>query len=1106
MKKKLICLLFIGLIWACKGPKEQPQEPLFSKVATENSQVLFTNSLTYDEDFNIFTYRNFYNGGGVALGDVNNDGLIDIYFTGNRVPNRLYLNQGELQFKDVTESAGVAGTRAWSTGVSMADINGDGHLDIYVCNSGDVAGDNKQNELFINNGDGTFTDQAEAYGLADRGFSTHAAFFDYDKDGDLDLYLLNNSFKAIGAFDLRRNERPKRDKLGGDKLFRNDGNVFKDVSVQAGIYGSEIGFGLGVTVGDINGDDWQDIFISNDFFERDYLYINQGDGSFAEVLEGSMQSISAASMGADMADINNDMRPDIFVTDMLPEPDERLKQVTTFEDWDRHHYGVENGYHYQFSRNMLHLNNGNGSFSEVGRLAGIEATDWSWGALFFDMDNDGLKDLFVANGIYQDITDLDYLNFIDDSQTKARVIVQEGDKTQVRWRELIDPIPVTPIPNYAYQNKGDLQFENQAENWGLGTPVHSNGSAFGDLDNDGDLDLVVNNLNAVSDIFENRTNTLRPDHHYLKVNLEGKAGNTQAIGAKVSVRAGESTFFLEQMPIRGFQSTVDDRLNFGVGKDSVLTEVQVIWPDGAITKLSNVKADQTLNLSWAEANIEAGNSLEQPGPVFTELNAAQVLDFVHEENTYVDFDRDRLTYHMLSNEGPKLAMGDVNGDGKADIYLGGAKESAGSLYMAGSDGTYSKKQVAAFDLDKLSEDTDAIFIDVENDGDLDLFVTSGGNEFGLGAIPLSDRLYLNDGRGNFEKSGSTFLNFQKNSTAVVKATDLNGDGFQDLFLGTRLRPFLYGIPASSFIYLNDGNGDFTNVTDDMAPELNDLGMVTDATWSDIDQDGDQDLILVGEWMSPELFRNDDGQLKRVTETAGLASYKGWFNTLEAADLDNDGDLDFVVGNHGLNSRFRASEESPIRLYVNDFDKNGSAEHIFTREIEGRILPYTLKHELSMQIPSIKKKYLKYQSFNDQTIDQIFTPEQLENTVISEANFLESAALLNNGDGTFEVQPLPKAAQFAPVYAIMVKDFDQDGNTDILLGGNLHRAKPQVGKYDANYGTLLAGNGRGEFSPVSVVESGLSIVGEVRDFMVVENGGKSILLVAINDQPLKAYNF
>lgn len=1088
---------FFSLLLACSPTEQTP--PLFEKLSPEISGVEFMNKLEYDDEFNIYTYRNFYNGGGVAIGDIDNDGLDDIYFTGNRQPNKLYRNLGGLKFEDITEQAGVSGQKAWSTGVGMADVNGDGYLDIYVCNSGDIGGDDKQNELFINNGDGTFSEQAERYGLADRGFSTHAAFFDYDRDGDLDVYLLNNSYKAIGEFNLRINQRPKRDPVGGDKLYRNDDGQFVDVSEEAGIYGSIIGFGLGVTVGDINDDHWPDIFISNDFFERDYLYVNNGDGTFKEILEQSMQSISAASMGADMADINNDMRPDVFVTDMLPEPDDRLKQVTTFESWDRHHYGLQNGYHYQYSRNMLHLNNGDESFSEVGRLAGIEATDWSWGALFFDMDNDGLKDLFVANGIYQDITDLDYLNFIDDEDTKAKIIQGGTD-----YKALIDPIPVTPIPNYAYQNQGDLRFKNMAESWGLADPVHSNGSAYGDLDNDGDLDLVVNNINAVSNIFENKTNVLKPEHHYIKFHLKGGEKNPFGLGAKIKVKAGEDQFYIEQMPIRGFQSTVGTKPVIGLGKHKTIDKIEVIWPNGKSTLLSNVQADQTLSLAQADAEEEPSQSETIEETIFTEVDFNDKLSFIHRENSFVDFDRDRLTYHMRSNEGPKIATADMNGDGLEDLIFGGAKGFPASLYLQNDKGKYTMSPQQAFEIDKNSEDLGIVSYDHDNDGDLDLFIASGGNEHGVGDMALSDRLYLNDGAGNFTKQEVPLLNANRASSSVAIPYDINGDGYLDMFVGARLRPFLYGVPASSYLYINNKNGGFTR-GNDLAPDLEDIGLVTDATWVDIDDDQDKDLIIVGEWMAPQVLINNDGKLS-IDKKAIPSGYSGWYNSIETVDLDGDGDLDFVLGNHGLNSRFRASKEEPIQIFVNDFDQNGSPEQIFTRIQNDRNLPYVLKHELQMQIPSIKKRYLKYEAYNDQTLEEIFDEEQLENAVNLSVQFLASATMINDGNGNFEVRALPTKAQYAPVYSSLSNDYNGDGHLDLLLVGNLHAAKPQVGKYDANYGILLLGDGQGNFKTVEKAEGGLNLVGEARDLKLVENDGETLLVVAMNDESVRAFKF
>ncbi|WP_291786589.1 VCBS repeat-containing protein, partial [Cecembia sp.] len=963
--------LLLGLFTLCKEKDQDEGDFLFERISASHSGIDFRNDLSFDEKFNIFTYRNFYNGGGVALGDVNNDGMIDIYLTSNQGENKLYLNEGDFKFRDVTAEAGVAGTRAWSTGVAMADVNGDGLLDIYVCNSGDIKGDNKQNELFINNGDGTFTEMAEAYGLADQGYSTHAVFFDYDNDGDLDVYLLNNSYQAIGSFNKMQNERPRRDPVGGDKLFRNDGDTFTDVSEEAGIYGSIIGFGLGITIGDVNRDGWMDIFISNDFFERDYLYINNQDGTFTEQLTDYMRSTSAASMGADIADINNNGYLDIFVTEMLPEPSQRLKQITTFESWDKFQFNVTHGYHYQYTRNMLHVNNGDGTFSDMGRLANVEATDWSWAALMFDMDNDGLKDIFVANGIYQDLTDLDYLNFIDNDETKRAIISQDG----VDYRKLIDPMPINPVSNYAYKNKGDLVFENVIHQWGMGDPIHSNGSAYGDLNNDGALDLVINNVNAEVFIFKNRSRELLPDHNFLKIELKGKDFNTSAIGAQVRLVLGDEVLYQEHMPNRGFQSSVDYRLNFGLGKKDLVDEIQVSWPDGKISLLQDVQANQMLTLSWEEASDapEGFVFFEEPDGQFFELAAAEkILDFTHKENSFVDFDRDRLTYHKLSTEGPKAIWGDVNGDGLADVYLGGAKGTPGELFLQQSNGTFKKSDQESFFPDRFSEDTHGVFHDFNSDGHLDLFVTSGGNESGFGALDLSDRLYLNDGKGNFTKADNSGLNNFKNSNSVVRLIDVDGDGILDLFVGSRVVPFLYGVNPSSQVLISDGKGRFRDETEKFAPALKELGMVTDAAVVDYDGDGKEDLVVVGEWMAPVFFRNTGAGLEKI-EMPEMEQFRGWYQAIAIGDFNGDGKPDFVLGNHGLNTRFKATQERPIRMFVNDFDQNGSVEHLFVQKEGGRHVPFTLKHQLEQQVPSIKKRFLKYAAYNDKFLEDIFTP-------------------------------------------------------------------------------------------------------------------------------------
>ncbi|WP_339874456.1 VCBS repeat-containing protein [uncultured Algoriphagus sp.] len=1069
-------------------------------ISPDDSGVQFANNLNFNEEFNIFTYRNFYNGGGVALGDINNDGLLDIYLTSNQGENKLYLNKGDFKFEDITSPSGTAGTRAWSTGVAMADVNGDGFLDIYVCNSGDISGDNKQNELFINQGNGTFNEEAEAYGLADKGFSTHAVFFDYDKDGDLDTYLLNNSYQAIGSFNKMQNERPKRDSVGGDKLFRNDNGKFVDVSEEAGIYGSIIGFGLGITIGDVNQDSWPDIFISNDFFEKDYLYINNQDGTFTESLEQSMRSISAASMGADIADINGDGLLDIFVTDMLPEPQTRLKQVTTFENWDKFIFNKSHGYHYQYSRNMLHINNGDGTFSEMGRLANVEATDWSWGALIFDMDNDGKRDLFIANGIYQDITDLDYLNFIDDDATKSKIISQQG----VDYKALIDPIPINPVSNYAYRNLGDLAFENVAESWGLGEAMHSNGAAYGDLNNDGTLDLIVNNVNKQASIFKNIGKELHPNFHSLQIKLIGKDKNTQAVGAQIKIYAGDQTFYIEQMPNRGFESSVDPKLTIGLGEIKTLDKIKVLWPDGSYSELENIPADELLTLKWSDAVplSEGQNFFDQPELPFFHKEDAQEIDFKHEENSMVDFDRDRLTFHMFSTEGPAFAKGDVNRDGIDDLFFGGAKGYPGKLYLGSTSGNYNLSGQEALKGDSISEDTDALFFDANGDGALDLIVASGGNESGLGASELTDRLYLNDGKGNFTKSQQQGFNANRVSTSSIQILDLNLDGAPDLFIGGRLVPFVYGAPASSSIWINDGQGKFTDQTSALAPELKEIGMITDVKVVDWDNDGNDDLVLVGEWLAPVFFKNTGGKLQKI-EMPELQNLKGWFRTLEVADLDGNGFPDLILGNNGLNSRFKVSENTPVKMYLNDFDQNGSIEHIFIRQ-EGELqVPYTLKHELERQIPSVKKRYMRYSNYNNEMLSDIFPQEVLDKSIISEVNNLTSGVLMNEGSGKFTWKPFSRMAQRSFVFAVQTVDLNGDGYLDLILGGNLFNAKPEVGKYDASYGEVLLGKGDGTFDYRPNSKHGLKLDGDIRAFSDL---GQGRLLVVKNNAAAEIWKY
>ncbi|TAL74500.1 MAG: hypothetical protein EPN88_03760 [Bacteroidetes bacterium] len=1076
--------------------------PLFSLLDKKQTHIDFINHLEYTEEYNTYTYRNFYNGAGVGLGDFNNDGLPDIYFCGNLVGNKLYINKGNFVFADVTARAGVACPGSWSTGVSIADVNGDGWLDIYVCKSGNPKSENRHNELFINNGDLTFTEKAAEYGLADLGLSNHAAFFDYDHDGDLDCYLLNNSFQSVSEYDIKPGQRLIRDTLGSNKLYRNDNGIFVDVSKEAGIYGSKIGFGLGVSVGDVNRDGWPDIYVSNDFFERDYLYINNKDGTFTESLEDQMREISLGAMGADMADVNNDAYPEIFVTEMTPEGNERLKTKALFESWDRYQNKVTNGYYHQFARNTLQLNNQNGSFSEIGRLSGISNTDWSWGALIMDLDNDGWKDIFVANGIYKDLLDRDYLDIYSDPSV-MRSMIKTEEKAILK---LIEMIPSVKVPNYAFHNNKDLTFTNLSSAWGLNTPSFSNGAAYGDLDNDGDLDLVVNNVNMPPFIYRNESSR-KPGTNFLNLTLKGSGKNTAAIGAEVTLYFGGKINYQELMPMRGFQSTVDNRLHYGLGTTSSIDSIAVNWTNGKSTVLHDVAVNQFLKLDQKDAAIRSFIiSGQKQTPVFQKAEKISGLDFKHKENDFNDFERDRLLFQMLSNEGPHMAVGDVNGDGLDDIYICGAKDSPGALFVQYKNGHFKKTNEELFYADKIYEDTDCAFFDADGDGDIDLYVASGGNEFPSSSSALADRLYINDGKGNFVKSPQILPAGKYESTACVQPADFDKDGDIDLFVGIRLKPFEYGLPVNGYILENDGHGNFINVTGRVAPGLTGIGMITDMAWADVDNDGDMDMVIVGDWMPIKIFINDNGIFTDQSERFGLSNTEGWWHSVTAKDLNGDGKMDFVLGNHGLNSQFKASVSKPVTMYVNDFDLNGSVEQIICTWNGDKSYPVAMKDDLVKQIPSLAEKFKKFADYKAATVGEIFSPEVLKRSVRLNAKLMESCIMINTGKGSFKLAPLPLEAQFSPVYAIIADDFDHDGKCDIVIGGNQYRAKPESGIYDASYGLFLKGNKEGTWQSVSSLKSGFFTKGEIRDFKILNINGSRIIVVARNNDNLQFYKY
>ncbi|MFY9159247.1 VCBS repeat-containing protein [Aquirufa ecclesiirivi] len=1085
MKQYFLFFSFSIVLFSCSTK----EDTLFEELPASETGIDFVNRSLDRKDFNIFNYRNFYNGGGVAIGDVNNDGLSDLFVTSNFEDNKLYLNKGSMHFEDITQKAGISGKKFWSTGVTFADINGDGLMDIYVCNSG--SRDQRGNQLYLNQGIKAgipqYKEIAKEAGLEDGGFSTHAAFFDYDRDGDLDMYLLNNSFTPIGKLGYM-NLREQRDKLGGDKLFRNDseGQIkFTDVSEEAGIYGSLIGFGLGITIGDVNNDNWPDIYISNDFYERDYLYINQQDGTFKEDLEKSMPHISLSSMGADIADINDDGNLDIFVTDMLPGDDRRLKTTSIFEGYNLMELKLKQGFWHQYMRNNLHLNNGDGTFSEIGQLSGVHATDWSWGALIFDMDNDGKKDIFVANGIAKDLTDQDFVDFLGDRNTMQQML--NGKKFD--YKEFTDKISSVPIPNYAYQNQGELKFTNQVKAWGLEGPGFSNGSAYGDLDNDGDLDLVVNNVNSPLSVYKNKS-TEKLKHHFLRVALKGKAKNLNGIGATVTVYQQGQTKILQQMPNRGFQSSCDHQMVFGLGNKSIIDSLKVVWPDDSYQVIKSVKADQLVVLNQSSAKDKWSMKEANRHLLFADVTSGN-LNYLHQESIFNDYDRDVLLKQKFSTMGPAMAVGDVNGDGLDDIYLGGAAGQDKKLFIQQSSGAFKESQQADFAFDRTTENTDALFFDADKDGDLDLFVVTGSNEFEINAPELHDLLYLNNGKGQFKRD-TRFPAINENGSSVA-AGDFDQDGDLDLFVGTRMLSAKYGLNPVSNLYINDGTGGFKNQSKRYMPQVSELGMVTDAEWVDVDGDRYVDLVVAQDWGAIQVFKNERGrQLSLMEETKGTA---GLWSSMKSADIDGDGDMDLILGNMGLNAKIKATLEKPAFLHVNDFDKNGSYEQIISCITEdGNTYPMVLKGEIQRALPLIKKKFIKYKDYANKTIEELFDEDQRQDMVTKQITTTSSSFMMNDGKGNFTLVAMPVEAQFSPIKAIETGDFNQDGKLDILLAGNFFDTLPEWGRFDANYGLLLLGKGQGKFDVLTSKNSGFKTLGQVRNMAKIKSAKQGILLV------------
>jgi len=1074
---------------------------MFSLMPSNQTGIKFKNILKETEEFNVLTYGQIYNGGGISVGDINNDGLADLYFTGNMVGSRLYLNKGNFEFEEIAQKAGVFAEGLWNTGTTMADVNGDGYLDIYVCRSAAKDDSKRKNILFINNGDLTFTEKAAEYGLDDPGYSSQGAFFDYDRDGDLDFYLVNHSTQEYSGFRLATAAgsklKKKRDPNFADRLYRNENGKFVNVSDQVGLVSNVLGFGLGVAISDINNDGWPDIYVSNDFHEQDYLYINNQNGTFTESLEKYIGHVSHFSMGSDIADINNDGYPEIMTLDMLPEGNRRLKMVSGPDNYDKNSLLEKSGFYHQIMRNMMHLNNNGEYFSEIGQFSGISNTDWSWASLFADFDNDGYKDLFITNGFKKDYTNMDFMNYA--VQEKLN---ENNTGVEMAITNLLENMPSTIEENYTYRNNGDLTFSKVNEVWGLNQKSLSNGAAYADLDNDGDMDLVVNNTDEVTFVYRNNSNTLT-DNNFIKFSFMGEGKNTFGIGTKVILKLGNTILSQEVMPTRGFQSSVDNNLVFGLGERKSIDEVKVVWPDGKVQTIKNVNPNQTIVLKQSEAIEVEIESTPAPTTYFTDISADSLIKYSHQENNYTDFNREQLLPHKLSTQGPKIAKGDVNNDGLEDVFIGGAKDSEAQLYLQSKSGKFTPSKNNIFLEDRTSEDLDALFFDADGDKDLDLYVVSGGNEFETDSPELLDRIYFNDGRGNFKKN-SKALPPMLTSGSCVKASDFDADGDLDLFIGGRLVPGEYPTASRSYVLQNNGKGNFTDVTLEVSTELVNPGMVTDAIWSDFNGDGNDDLIIVGEFMAIRAFENRNGTLNELQNNSGLENSEGWWNTIEPGDFDNDGDMDYILGNFGLNSQLKASVDEPVELYYKDFDANGSLDPILCSYVMGESYPVFSKDDIVGQLSSLNEKFTSYSDYADAKITDIFSEDELKDAGVLKAMNFATSYLENLGDSTFRISPLPTPAQFSPVYGILIEDFNADGSLDIVLAGNFFGTRVKYGRYDANKGVLLLGDGKGGFKHVDTSQSGLNIDGEVRDIEEIEIGDKKTLLFARNNETLKTY--
>lgn len=1087
MKYISFFLLISILVMGCSTSDKEISAKRFKQVSPERTTINFSNNLIENDSLNYLAYAYIYMGGGVSAGDINNDGLIDLYFTGNMVENKLYLNKGNLQFEDITEAAGVAGDERWFTGVTMADVNNDGYLDIYCSVAGKFAP--KGNLLFINNGDATFTEKAEIYGISDIGNTIQSTFFDYDLDGDLDLYVANyppTNFNAPNNFYSFKMRNPSD--FETDKLFRNDGNTFTDVTADAEI--RSFGLTNSATVGDINGDGWPDLYISNDFNVPDYMLINDGDGTFSEHSKKLTKQTALYGMGVDIADFNNDQLLDIIQMDMTPGNNRRSKANMSGMNPDLFWGTVNAGFHYQYMQNQLQMNNGNihdslPAFSNVARIAGLATTDWSWGPLFADLDNDGWKDIYISNGTRREINNKDYFN---------KLKKEKFTKDQFLEKSLA--IPSEKIDNFVFRNNGDLTFDKMNEEWGLEFVGWSNGCVYADLDNDGDLEIIVNNIDDTAAIFENFSSEY---NNFITLNFKGPDKNKNGLGVKTHLTSNEVTQFQEMTLTRGFQSSVAPQLHFGIATADQVDEIKITWPDGKIEVLNNVDKNQFLTIDYKNASYKDKPLLTEAQPLFrTENNASVVMNHKHAENEYDDFKDQVLLPHKMSTLGPGASVGDLNGDGLDDFVVAGAHNNQTAIYYQTSEG-FERQHFPDVDNASDREDLGSLIFDADGDGFNDLYMVSGGNEFDYNSELLQDRLYLNDGKGNLSIASSALPEMIISGSRVQKF-DYDKDGDLDLFIGGRLIPKNYPMPTSSYILENvstKGHPKFINVTDKIAPGLIDLGMVTDASWTDYDKDGWVDLIVVGEWMPITVFRNNRGNFENITEKLNLDDATGWWFSIEEGDFDQDGDMDFIVGNLGLNYKYKANEEETFDIYLNDFDKNQKNDIVLSYYDEGEKFPVRGRQCSSEQVPAIKRKFEDYDAFAVATLEDVYTKKSLENALHYQVKSFASI-YLENKDGEFVVHNLPNMSQVSSINQILIKDFNNDEHLDVVIAGNLYGSEVETPRNDAGVGLYLEGNGKGEFKALAPSESGLYIPGDTKDLTLINIKDKEYILAAKND--------